>query len=127
MRKEFKKPEMSALVSRAFKEYRAEKKDDETAHIIGVPIVFERKTDIGGWFEETIARGAVSEDVLQDVAFFYNHNINTKPLARSRTGKLIFSIENDGVHMDAQVNLKRWRHRRDVIYVQGGSGRVDRP
>lgn len=108
MRNKFKKPKMSDLVSRSFCEYRAEKNDDGTiGHISGVPIVFEQKTDIGGWFEETIARGAISEDVLRDVAFFYNHDLNSKPLARTRTGKLKFSIENDGVHMDADVNLQR--------------------
>lgn len=103
----FKKPDMSALVSRSFKEYRAEGNEDGIGHISGVPIVFEQATDVGGWFEETIARGAISEDVLRDVAFFYNHDLNTKPHARTRTGKLKFSIENDGVHMDAEVNLNR--------------------
>lgn len=108
MSNKFKKPKMSDLVSRSFAEYRAEKNEDGTiGHISGVPIVFEQKTDIGGWFEETIARGAISEDVLRDVAFFYNHDLNSKPLARTRTGKLKFTIENDGVHMDADVNLQR--------------------
>lgn len=108
MPNKFKKPKMSELVSRSFAEYRAEKNEDGTiGHISGVPIVFEQKTDIGGWFEETIARGAISEDVLRDVAFFYNHDLNSKPLARTRTGKLKFTIENDGVHMDADVNLQR--------------------
>lgn len=108
MPNKFKKPKMSELVSRSFAEYRAEKNEDGMiGHISGVPIVFEQKTDIGGWFEETIARGAISEDVLRDVAFFYNHDLNSKPLARTRTGKLKFTIENDGVHMDADVNLQR--------------------
>lgn len=108
MPNKFKKPKMSDLVSRSFAEYRAEKNEDGTVgHISGVPIVFEQKTDIGGWFEETIARCAISEDVLRDVAFFYNHDLNSKPLARTRTGKLKFTIENDGVHMDADVNLQR--------------------
>lgn len=108
MSNKFKKPKMSDLVSRSFNEYRAEKNEDGTiGHISGVPIVFEQKTDIGGWFEETIARGAISEDVLRDVAFFYNHDLNSKPLARTRTGKLKFTIEDDGVHMDADVNLQR--------------------
>lgn len=103
----FQKPKMSELTSRSFKEYRAESTEEGVGHITGVPIVFEQPTDIGGWFEETIARGAISEDVLRDVAFFYNHDLNTKPLARTRTGKLSLTIENDGVHMDASVNLER--------------------
>lgn len=108
MSKPFEKPKMTELVSRSFSKYEVRKNDDENiGHITGVPIVFEQPTDIGGWFEETIARGAISEDVLRDVALFYNHDLNTKPLARTRTGKLNFSIENDGVHMDAEVNLER--------------------
>lgn len=103
MMSKFEKPKMSELVSRSFTEFRA----DDEGNVTGVPIVFEQPTDIGGWFEETIARGAISEDVLRDVAFFYNHDLNTKPLARTRTGKLKFSIENDGVHMTAGINRER--------------------
>lgn len=124
MANKFKKPKMSELVSRSFTEYRAEKDEDGAiGHISGVPIVFEQKTDIGGWFEETIARGAISEDILRDVAFFYNHDLNSKPLARTRTGKLRFTIENDGVHMDADVNLQR----SDVndLYVAINDGDID--
>lgn len=121
MGNKFKKPKMSDLVSRSFAEYRAEKNEDGTiGHISGVPIVFEQKTDIGGWFEETIARGAVSEDVLRDVAFFLNHDLNMKPLARTRTGKLKFSIENDGVHMDADVNLQRSDANDAYLAIQDG-------
>lgn len=116
----FEKPKMSELISRSFKEYRAESSEDGVGHITGVPIVFEQKTDIGGWFEETIARGAISEDVLRDVAFFYNHDLNTKPLARTRTGKLKLMIENDGVHMDAEVNRERSDSNDLYLAIQDG-------
>lgn len=115
----FKKPKMSELISRSFTEYRA----DEDGNIIGVPIVFEQPTDIGGMFQETIARGAISEDVLRDVAFFYNHDLNTKPLARTRTGKLKFSIENDGVHMIASIN--RERSDANDLYLAISDGDID--
>lgn len=115
----FEKPKMTELVSRSFVEYRAE--DD--GNVTGVPIVFEQATDIGGWFEETIARGAISEEVLRDVAFFYNHDLNTKPLARTRTGKLKFSIENDGVHMSAQIN--RERSDANDLYLAIRDGDID--
>ena len=116
----FEKPKMSELISRSFSEYRAESTEDGIGHITGVPIVFEQKTDIGGWFEETIARGAISEDVLRDVAFFYNHNLNSKPLARTRTGKLKLTIENDGVHMDAEVNRERSDANDLYLAIQDG-------
>lgn len=115
---------MSELCSRSFGEYRAQVSENENEGLItGVPIVFEQPTDIGGWFEETVARGAVSEEILKDVAFFYNHNLNDKPLARTRTGKLNFSIENDGVHMDARVNLLR--SDANDLYLAIGDGDID--
>lgn len=121
MNKPFEKPKMTDLVSRSFSQYEVRKSEDNNiGHITGVPIVFEQPTDIGGWFEETIARGAISEDVLKDVAFFYNHDLNTKPLARTKTGKLKFSIENDGVHMDSEVNLERSDANDLYIAIQDG-------
>lgn len=117
----FEKPKMTDLVSRSFTNYEIRKSEDSnTGHITGVPIVFEQPTDIGGWFEETIVRGAISEDVLKDVALFYNHDLNTKPLARTRTGKLNLTIEDDGVHMDAEVNLERSDSKDLYLAIQDG-------
>jgi len=112
----FVKPKMTELVKRSFSEYRT----DDEGNITGVPIVFEQPTSIGGWFEETIARGAISESVLKDVALFYNHDLNTKPLARTRTGKLKFSIEDDGVHMTANVNRERSDANDLYLAIQDG-------
>lgn len=121
MPKPFEKPKMTELVNRSFSQYEVRKSENENiGHITGVPIVFEQATDIGGWFEETIARGAISEDVLRDVALFYNHDLNTKPLARTRTGKLNLTIENDGVHMDAEVNLERSDSKDLYLAIQDG-------
>lgn len=121
MSKPFKKPKMTDLVNRSFSQYEVRKSENENiGHITGVPIVFEQATDIGGWFEETIARGAISEDVLKDVALFYNHDLNTKPLARTKTGKLNLTIENDGVHMDAEVNLERSDSKDLYLAIQDG-------
>jgi len=73
MKTKFDKPKMGELTRRAFTDFRAEQKDDDdTATITGTPIVFDTPTDIGGLFEETIARGAINDEVLKDVAFFYN-------------------------------------------------------
>lgn len=117
----FEKPKMSELVSRSFTKFEIRKDEEEKiGHITGVPIVFEQETDIGGYFGETIARGAISEDVLKDVAFFYNHDLNTKPLARTRTGKLALNIENNGVHMDAEVNLERSDSKDLYLAIQDG-------
>lgn len=115
----FKKPSTDVMVSRSFAEYSV----DSEGNITGVPIVFEQPTDICGMFEETIARGAISESALKDTAFFYNHDLNTKPLARTRTGKLKFAIELDGVHMVASVN--RERSDANDLYIAIQDGDVD--
>ena len=106
---ENKKPKMSELISRSF-EYRVntEKEAEENKGIIeGLPIVFNRKADIGGWFEEIILPGAIDEKVLKDVAFFFNHDLDGKRLASTRNKTLKLDIKNDGVHMAAELNLKR--------------------
>lgn len=118
----FEKPKMSDICRRSFSHYEARiNENDENVGIIeGVPIVFEQKADIGGLFEETIARGAISEDVLRDVALFYNHDLKTKPHARTRNGRLSFNIENDGVYMNAQVNLDRTDSKDFYLAVRDG-------
>lgn len=114
----------SKLISRAFNNYEIRTDEEgKIATLTGVPIVFEQSTDINGWFQETIARGAISEDVLRDVALFYNHDLNTKPHARTRTGKLKFTIENDGVHMSAEIN--RERSDSNDLYLAVRDGDID--
>lgn len=93
--------------------YPAEFRTDETSGLIeGIPIVFDTPTDIGGMFEETIVKGAISKDVIKDVRFFWNHNIDEKAIARSiipieKLGGLQLTIEDDGVKMLANPNRKR--------------------
>ncbi len=119
----FEKPKMSELISRAFTDYEVKKDEDGRVHFKGTPIVFEQPTDIGGMFEETISRGAISPEILKDVAFFYNHDLNTKPIARTRTGRLKFDINDRGVDMDAEANSKR----SDVndLYLAVDDGDID--
>lgn len=112
------KIKMGDLISRSF-----EFRKDEDGNIVGIPIVFDKKTDIAGMFSETIAKGAVSENVLKDVAFFYNHDLNSKPLARTRTGKLRFQIKDDGVHMIASIN--RDRSDANDLYLAIKDGDID--
>lgn len=115
------RPKMSELVRRSFPaEFRA---DAENGVITGTPVVFGQPTDIGGWFEEVIEPGAITPDVLRDVAFFYNHDLRSKPLARTRTGKLVLTVTDGGVDMEAHVN----RERTDVndLYLAIQDGDID--
>lgn len=88
------------------------KADEQSGLIEGVPIVFDSPTDIGGLFEETICRGAISADIIKDVRFFWNHNINEKAIARTiipldKFGGMKLSIEDEKVRMLANPNRKR--------------------
>ena len=90
-------------------EFRA---DEQNGLIEGVPIVFDTPTDIGGWFQETICKGAISKDIIKDVRFFWNHNIDEKAIARTvipleKLGGMELKIEDDGVKMVANPNRKR--------------------
>ena len=93
--------------------YPAEFRADETTGLIeGIPIVFDTPTDIGGMFEETICNGAISKEVIKDVRFFWNHNIDEKAIARSiipieKLGGLTLDIEDKVVRMLANPNRKR--------------------
>lgn len=91
-------------------EFRAK---EQSGLIEGVPIVFDTPTDIGGWFEETICKGAISEEVLKnDVRFFWNHDIDKMAVARStipldKLGGMEFAIEDNCVRMLMNPNRKR--------------------
>lgn len=90
-------------------EFRA---DEESGLIEGVPIVFDTPTDIGGWFQETIAKGAISPEVIKDVRFFWNHNIDEKAIARTlipieKLGGMQLNVEDDKVRMLMNPNKKR--------------------
>jgi HK97 family phage prohead protease len=88
------------------------KAEGEGGLIVGTPIVFDTPTDIGGYFQETIERGAITPEVLKDVAFYVNHDLNSKKIARSiipldKLGGMEFTITERGVDMRANVNRKR--------------------
>ena len=65
-------------------EVRAENRDDGKARLSGTPIVYDSRTDIGGWFEEVIERGALDGADLKDVPLLVNHDRGMIPVARSR-------------------------------------------
>lgn len=93
--------------------YPAEFRADESSGLIeGIPIVFDTPTDIGGMFEETIVKGAISESIIKDVRLFWNHNIDEKAICRTiipieKLGGMTLSIEDKNVRMLANPNRKR--------------------
>jgi len=103
-------------------EFRA---DEQTGLIEGIPIVFDTPTDIGGWFQETICKGAISEDIIKDVRFFWNHNIDEKAIARTvipldKPGGMTLTIEDKQVKMLANPNRKRTDANDLCISIEDG-------
>ena len=84
--------------------------DSNKITIAGMPIVFNAKTDIGGWWEESIDPGAINADTLKDVRLLVNHDFNGIPLARSRrntsNSTMRLTIQADGVAMEADLDSK---------------------
>ena len=92
---------------RAFNfECRAEENEQHGTFITGTPIVFDQATDMG-WYQETIARGALDETNLKDVRFLVGHNTSMIPLARSRNNNenstMQMTVKDGG--MDIRVDL----------------------
>ena len=88
--------------------------NDEHGHFLsGRPIVYDEKTDLG-WYDETIARGALDETDLRDVRFLVNHNTDMIPLARSRNNNanstMQMSVDANGmvirVDLDTENNAE---------------------
>ena len=94
-------------VSRAYNfEIRAENNEKNGDHIVGRPIVYNSKTDLG-WFDEIIEAGALDKANLKDVRFLVNHDTSMIPLARSRNNNenstMQLEVDKDG--MGIRVNL----------------------
>ena len=87
-------------------EIRAAKDEQNCTFIEGVPIVFDKKCDMG-FFEEYISRDALSKTDMKDVRFLVNHNTEMTPLARSRNNNanstMQMEVKEDGMHI--RVNL----------------------
>lgn len=94
-------------VTRAYNfEIRAENNEKNGDHIVGRPIVYNSKTNLG-WFDEIIEGGALDKANLKDVRFLVNHNTDMIPLARSRNNNenstMQLEVDKDG--MSIRVNL----------------------
>ena len=97
---------MNELERRAYLfEIRAEQ-NDNGAIITGRPIVYNSRTDLGG-FDEVIERGALNNTDLTDVRFLVNHDISKIPLARSRrnNGNSTMQLTVDTFGMGIRVTL----------------------
>lgn len=88
-------------------EFRAEQNEEHGHFIVGRPIVFNSRTDMG-WYDEIIEDGALNNTDLKDVRLLVNHNTNMIPLARSRNnteGSTMKLTPVDGVGLDMRADL----------------------
>lgn len=80
-------------------EIRAEQNENGNI-IVGRPIVYDSKTDLG-YCAEVIERGALAKTDLTDVRFLVNHDISKIPLARSRkntkNSTMQLAVDDDGM------------------------------
>ena len=87
-------------------EIRAESNEKHGDYIVGRPIVYGSKANLG-YFDEVIERGALDNTNLKDVAFLVNHNNSMIPLARSRNNNenstMQITVDENG--MSIRVNL----------------------
>lgn len=90
-------------------EARAEKGDNGKNVIVGRPIVYEQKTDLG-FFDEIIEHGALDKTDLRDVRFLVNHDISKVPMARSRRNNknstMQLDVDRDGMVINVTLDTE---------------------
>lgn len=103
-------PSIKALEHRSYNfEVRAEKDEEHGSIIVGRPIVFDSKTDLG-FFDEIIERGALDKTDLTDVRFLVNHDVSKIPLARSRKNNknstMQLSVDDEGMAIRVDLDTE---------------------
>ena len=98
------------VVTRSYDaEFRVEENEETGNTVVGRPIVYNQKTNLG-WFEEIIERGALDEANLKDVLFFVNHDTSKIPLARSRNNNknstMQLKVDDEGLEIKAKLDVE---------------------
>ena len=92
--------------------------ENEAGKITGHAAVFGQMTNIGGFFNEVIERGAFDECDLSDVLFYVNHNDQKIPLARSRRNNgnstMQISIDDEGLKVEALLDIDNNQEARSL-------------
>ena len=90
-------------------EVRAAKNEERGSFLEGTPIVFNESTNLG-WYDETIAQGALDNADLRDVRFLINHNTDMIPLARSRNNNanstMQLEVTNEGMNIRVDLDTE---------------------
>ena len=100
-------------------ECRTENDSEKGSILVGRPIVYDSKTDIGGWFEEVIERGALDKTDLTDVRFLVNHDTSKIPLARSRknteNSTMKLTVDENGLGIRVSLDTENNSEARNLF------------
>ena len=98
---------MEQRLTRAYSfEMHTENTEEHGDHIVGMPIVFGQRTNLG-YFDEVIDQHALDSTDLRDVRFLVNHDTSKIPLARSRNNNAnsTMQMEVTEAGMNIRVDL----------------------
>ncbi|KFL27037.1 peptidase U35 [Devosia sp. 17-2-E-8] len=77
--------------------------DGDKVTVVGYAAVFGEVADIGGWFEETLARGAFTETLkTADVRAYFDHD-RGRVLGRSSANTLRLKEDAKGLHVEIDL------------------------
>lgn len=83
---------------------------DDGNYIEGHPAIYDQTTNIGGWFNEVIERGAFDNCDFDDVLFSVNHDLKKIPLARSRRNNgnstMLLQVNEKGLYIRANLDIE---------------------
>ncbi|WP_202882541.1 HK97 family phage prohead protease [Gracilibacillus saliphilus] len=104
---------MSSTIIRfnEIEEFRALEPTEDTGYTVeGYAVVYEQKTNVGGWFQEIIKRGALDGADLKDVPLFIHHQQRKIPLARSRNNNgnstMQLTVDEKGLFFRAELDVE---------------------
>lgn len=80
-------------------EHRAE---DDKRTLVGYAAVFERLTDIGGYFQEKIAPGAFADAIKGDIRALIDHD-RGRVIGRTKSGTLRLKEDGTGLRVEIDV------------------------
>lgn len=128
MKEQMQEMKKEKTITRSYPaEFRAAEEESKGNVIVGMPIVFEKKTNLE-FFEEVIERGALDEADLSDVLFFVNHDTSKIPLARSKKknkeSTMTMEVTGDGLKIEATLDTENNSDARN-LYSAVSRGDID--
>lgn len=109
---------MEQRLTRAYSfEMRTEKTEEHGDHIVGMPIVFGQRTNLG-YFDEVIDQHALDNTDLRDVRFLVNHDTSKIPLARSRNNNanstMQMEVTEEGMNIRVDLDTENNSEARNL-------------